>query len=229
MTQGEQQVPPEPADEPRASQIPDPPARQIPDPPARQIPDPPARQIPDPPARPRSEVAPGTHPVELRRLALEEAQHSACDPLSVQVVLWVLRAASTILNRQAEKLRPFDLSTSAFNVLMALRNTPDQVLEPRDIADRLLVTRPSVTGLLDTLEAKGLIERRPHPEDRRRRLVHLTAAAQSLLADNLTAHYAEMERLFAAIPPSERAQLVTILRKIEGATPPALAEPPEAQ
>ena len=212
MTRGDQQVPPDPAEEP----------------PDGRVPDPPAGHLPDPPAGPRSEVAPGTHPVELRRLALEEAQHSACDPLSVQVVLWVLRAASTVLNRQADNLRPLDLSTSAFNVLMALRNTPDQVLEPRDIADRLLVTRPSVTGLLDTLEAKGLIERRPHPADRRRRLVHLTDTARTLVTDNLAAHYAEMERLFAAIPRSERAQLVTILRKIEGATPAALAEPDEA-
>jgi DNA-binding MarR family transcriptional regulator len=171
---------------------------------------------------PHTEVAPATHPVELRRLALEEAQHPDCDPLSVQVVLWVLRASSAVLGHQAEILREPDLSPSAFNVLMALRNTPGGVLEPCDIADRLLVTRPSVTGLLDTLENKGLIERRPHPADRRRRLVHLTASAHEVLTDHLSHHYAELERLLGGLGRSERAELITLLRKIDGAVPSAL-------
>jgi DNA-binding MarR family transcriptional regulator len=171
------------------------------------------------PDRPHGPVAPDTHPVELRRLALEEAQHEACDPLSVQVLMWLVRASGAILGSQADALRDVDLSTSAFNVLMALRNTPGNVLEPCDIADRLLVTRPSVTGLLDTLEGKGLIERRPHPQDRRRRLVHLTDSAHELLNANLGVHYADLDRHFADLSVDERMQLVTLLRRIEGAVP----------
>lgn len=173
-------------------------------------------------AVPQGVVAPHTHPEELRRLALEEAQHPDCDPLSVQVVLWVVRASSGVLAAQAELLRDVDLSTSAFNVLMALRNSPGNVLEPCDIADRLLVTRPSVTGLLDTLEQKGLVERRPHPDDRRRRLVHLTDAAHGLLTAHLSDHYREMERILASLDAEERAQLVQLLRRIDGVVPPGL-------
>lgn len=178
----------------------------------------------DIPERPRAEVSPDTHPLELRRLALEEAQHPGCDPLSVQVLMWLVRASSAILGSQADALRDVDLSTSAFNVLMALRNTPGNVLEPCDIAERLLVTRPSVTGLLDTLEGKGLIERRPHPQDRRRRLVHLTDAAHALLNENLGVHYADLDEHFAALSTEERMQLVTLLRRIDGATPEQLRD-----
>lgn len=165
---------------------------------------------------PRGDVAPGTHPIELARLAMEEAQHPNCDPLSVQVVLWILRASSAILSSQSNSLRELDLSPSAFNVLMALRNTPGQVLEPCDIADRLLVTRPSVTGLLDTLESKGLIERHPHPVDRRRRFVHLTSTARDMLARHLTGHYADLEEVLRSLTCDERAELVVMLRKIDG-------------
>lgn len=173
---------------------------------------------------PHRDVAPDTHPVELRRLALEEAQHPDCDPLSVQVILWIIRASNAVLGQQAALLRELDLSTSAFNVLMALRNTPGGVLEPCDIADRLLVTRPSVTGLLDTLESKGLIKRSPHPEDRRRRLVRLTDSAHTVLTEQLSLHYAELDRLLGPLSRPERAQLVTLLRRIHGVIPASLVD-----
>lgn len=172
--------------------------------------------------RTRNAVARATHPLELERLAREVQQHPDCDPLSVQVLLWVVRAATAVLDNQADNLRDLGVSTSGFNVLMALRNSPGQVLEPCDIAERLLVSRPSVTGLLDTLENSGLIERRTHPEDKRRRLVHLTAAAREMLRDNLSLHYREIDRLLADLDPGERQELVMLLRRIEGATPTAL-------
>lgn len=167
-------------------------------------------------------VAPDTHPLELERLARERAQHAECDPLAVQVLVWLVRAATAVLDNQAENLRDVGLSTSGFNVLMALRNSPGQVLEPCDIAERLLVSRPSVTGLLDTLESRGLIERRSHPHDGRRRLVHLTAAARDLLAGNLSVHYREIDRLLADLSREEQVHLVTLLRRVDGATPAAL-------
>lgn len=173
------------------------------------------------------QVAPGTHPIELARLARERSQHPDCDPLATQVLLWVVRSSSALLAAQAEALRDADLSPSAFNVLMALRNTPGGVLEPCDIAERLLVTRPSVTGLLDTLESKGLVERGAHPADRRRRLVRLTDQAHDVLSANLGRHYAALDDLLADVGDDERRSLVGLLRRIDGATPAALGEDPE--
>ena len=174
------------------------------------------------------QVAPGTHPVELARLARERSQHPGCDPLATQVLLWVVRASSALLAAQAETLRDADLSPSAFNVLMALRNTPGGVLEPCDIAERLLVTRPSVTGLLDTLESKGLVERGAHPADRRRRLVRLTDQAHDVLSANLGRHYAALDELLADLGADERRSLVGLLRRIDGTTPAALRDDPDA-
>src|SRR3712207_1660616 len=128
----------------------------------------------DMPTRPRKRVAPDTHEVELQRLAIQEACHPDCDPLTVQSIVWLLRASNAVLNAHADELRPLGLSPSAFNVLVSLHNSEGRVLEPCQLAERLLVSRPSVTGLLDTLQAKGLIVRRPHADDRRRVLVELT-------------------------------------------------------
>lgn len=168
---------------------------------------------------PRMRVARETHPIELQRLALQAASHQACDPLNVQCMVWLFRAFNATINAQAEELRPLGLSPSAFNVLMALHNTDDRMLEPCQLADRLLISRPSVTGLLDTLQAKNLITRRPHAEDRRRILVTLTADGQRLLESHFATHYAEQNAAFADLTTDERELLVTLLRRVRGAVP----------
>jgi DNA-binding MarR family transcriptional regulator len=170
-------------------------------------------------AGPRKRVAAVTHPVELHRLAIEEGNHPDCDPLTVQTVIWLFRAYNAANSAQAEVLRPLGLTPSAFNVLMALRNTPGHTLEPCQLSERLLVSRPSVTGLLDTLQAKGFVVRRPHPDDRRRVLVELTDTASEVLAAHFPAHYADQARLVEDLSEDERATLVSLLRRIRGATP----------
>jgi DNA-binding MarR family transcriptional regulator len=175
---------------------------------------------------PRGRIAPGTHPLERQRLALQERADPGSDPLSIQALIWLFRAYSAAYTAHADELRPFGLSPSAFNVLMALRNTPAEMLEPHELSERLLVTRPSITGLLDTLEAKGLIARTPAVDDRRRVNVRLTAEGGELLGRHAAAHARRQDELFADLSADERAQLVLLLRRIRGACPPSLAPPP---
>ncbi len=176
-------------------------------------------------SRPGRPVAAGTHEVELRRLALQEATHPGCDPLNVQALIWLFRAYNAAMTAQAEELRPLGLSPSAFNVLMALHNTEGRRLEPCQLAERLLVSRPSITGLLDTLQAKALVDRLGHPDDRRRVLVELTSSGLALLEAHFDTHYAEQEAVFADLDADDRAQLVTLLRRVRGAVPADLREP----
>lgn len=49
------------------------------------------------------------------------------------------------------------------------------------LAERMAVEAMSVSSVLDRLEARGLVERRPDPEDRRAKLVHLTAEGEDVL------------------------------------------------
>jgi DNA-binding MarR family transcriptional regulator len=178
------------------------------------------------PPRPRARVVPGTHPTELERLAHQESTHPDCVPLNVQALIWLFRAFNAAVDAQTEELRPLGLSPSAFNVLMALHNTPDRTLEPCSLARRLLISRPSVTGLLDTLEGKELVARMPHPDDRRRVLVTLTEQGQGVLDGHFATHYREQNSLFAALSDDEKAVLVGLLRKVRGAVPPDLREQP---
>ncbi len=54
-------------------------------------------------------------------------------------------------------------------------------LSQHQAAGRLAIDRTTMVSLLDGLEGKGLVERRPHPGDRRRNVVELTAAGRQTL------------------------------------------------
>ncbi|MGH8929992.1 MAG: MarR family winged helix-turn-helix transcriptional regulator [Egibacteraceae bacterium] len=176
-------------------------------------------QLDELPAIPAGQVAPGTHSLERKRIALQQQTWPQCDPLLMQALIWLSRAFNAAANGQAEALRPFGLSPSAFNVLMALHNTPGHTLEPCQLAERLLVSRPSITGLLDTLQTKLLIERMPHPDDRRRVIVSLTPAGQSALEGAFEDHYREQQALFEDLTTRELSTLVVLLRRVKGAVP----------
>lgn len=171
------------------------------------------------PTRPRGRVAAGTHPLELQRLAMQEQVASNLDAQHAQVMNWLLRAYTAVTAAHADELRPLGLSPSGFYVLMALVTTPQRQLEPRQIADRLQLSRPSVTGLLDTLQDRGFVVRRPHRDDRRRVLVEPTQRALRLIEEHVPKHCENQARLLSALSEDEIETLVVLLRKIEGATP----------
>jgi DNA-binding MarR family transcriptional regulator len=89
-------------------------------------------------------------------------------------------------------------SMAAFNVLSVLAGDPTP-LRPSTIAERMLVTRPTVTGLLESLERRGLVRRTADAEDGRSRPVALTDAARQIV-----------ERLVPAMHRFER-DLMTVL------------------
>ena len=111
-----------------------------------------------------------------------------------------------IFDRLARRLG--NLTLVQFRVLeMLSRHHPDPV-EPLEMARELTMGSNHVTMVLDQLQARGLIERRPHPHDRRRRLVYATDAGRGS-ARMLGAHIRALEEriMDAALSADERVHL----------------------
>ena len=75
------------------------------------------------------------------------------------------RAFHVIQADLAATLAPFGLRMVSFSTLTVIADTPG--LRQSQIADALLIERPNLVQLLDELQRMGLIERTPHPSDRR--------------------------------------------------------------
>lgn len=95
-----------------------------------------------------------------------------------------------------------------------------------ELAERLGVTKQAAGQIVDDLEKRGYVERRPHPAGGRRRLVVLTERARThLTVAGRTLHDLEAqlsERLHAANLKVPRAELATMIRALAGDTVPPL-------
>ncbi len=101
------------------------------------------------------------------------------DRIALETSSWfaVVRAYEECARRYARMLEHFELTTSQFDALIAVERLGRNAM-PKSIAERLLVTRPNVTGLLRRLEERGLILMVPHASDGRALLCRLTPAGR---------------------------------------------------
>ena len=85
---------------------------------------------------------------------------------------------------------------------------------PGQIARRLELATPTVTKMTSRMEAAGLVERRPHPTDRRLVRICLTergAGLQDVIGEEM---HAMTERALRTLSPLQRRQLVRSLREV---------------
>jgi DNA-binding MarR family transcriptional regulator len=93
----------------------------------------------------------------------------------------VMRAQQIVLSAVDGALRPFGLTFARFEALTLLSFTKEGRLPMGKIGQRLMIHPTSVTNVIDRLAADGLVERVPHPSDRRTTLAQLTPAGRALV------------------------------------------------
>jgi DNA-binding MarR family transcriptional regulator len=102
------------------------------------------------------------------------------------------------------------LSFARVRVLRRLAAQPQTL---RALADELAADPPYVTLMVDHLEERGLVHRLPHPEDRRAKLVKLTAAGRASAA-RADAILDEPPAALRDIPDEDLAALLRVLERL---------------
>lgn len=148
----------------------------------------------------------------------EDRFPTACKT-ATEATINLLRAESLVSAHLTQRFRRHGLSIATFNVL-AILDGSDEPLCPAQIGERLLVTRGTVTGLLDSLEKSGLVRRLPDPQDRRMLRIEITKKARDLLRRILPGHFAGEAELMAALTPREQETLVRLLGKLQASLDP---------
>ena len=135
---------------------------------------------------------------------------SAPDPQARRQLADLCFAVIRPLRHHASELAAeFDLSFLQSRALWRL----EQPLATGALAEQLGLDPSNITGVVDRLEARGLIERQPHPEDRRIKLLALTRAGRAIRAD-LDERLFTTVTLCEALSESEQHQLAALLTKI---------------
>lgn len=131
--------------------------------------------------------------------------------------------------RYGERIAALGLTPPQVGVLVAIARNPGR--SQLALASDLGTPPTRLVTLLDALEARGAVERRRNPEDRRNNAVHLTGAGGRLMGEIAAASMAHERAFTAALDDEERAQLRVLLARIadeQGLTPgvhPGLREP----
>ena len=129
------------------------------------------------------------------------------------VVQNLYRAATAVRTRlESVALAPEDLSWAAFTMLFCLWVWGP--LETRQLAAHMGVAKATVSGVTDTLERRGMVERRVLDDDRRLRMISLTAAGGSTFAELFPRFNRQEAMACGSLTRREAEELSRLLRKL---------------
>lgn len=121
------------------------------------------------------------------------------------------RAQLTVFQNFSARLREHKVTPTQFAVLVLVGANPG--LTQRALSEAVATDQSTLVSLLDRLEARGLVERRRSPHDRRYQILSLTEAGhgqREQLCQIVAAHDDELAEAFAA---DERADFMEYLRR----------------
>jgi DNA-binding MarR family transcriptional regulator len=109
-------------------------------------------------------------------------------------------------------LAPFGIEPRELGILIVIDSY--EPASQQQVAERIGIDRTTMVAMLDTLEAKGLLSRRPDSEDRRRNVVELTPAGHDILSRAVAASDTAEAKLLAPLSPEEATQLRDLLARV---------------
>jgi MarR family 2-MHQ and catechol resistance regulon transcriptional repressor len=118
--------------------------------------------------------------IPLSQVSLAAQVTQPADQPSLDAARALVKAAFLFVNRPGLPYHAYDLTVAQIDVIGALAKVEEASLRCSEIAERTLITKGGITGILDRLEARGLVKRIPSRDDRRSVLVRLSARGVEL-------------------------------------------------
>lgn len=141
--------------------------------------------------------------------------YEATEELRLRTWVQMARTFYKMQRRIVSALAGRGVTLPQFDVLATLRF--GEGVTQQELAERLLVTKGNVCGVLDRLERLGWVERRPDPGDRRANRLHLTRAGRGKIDGVLPAHDALVLHATRTLADADVRQLRSLLETLERA------------
>jgi DNA-binding MarR family transcriptional regulator len=129
---------------------------------------------------------------------------------SLSEIFWSV--ARQLRGASQETLAPWDITPAHLRALRTLGHHGAMRLS--DLSGRLHIAPRSATEVVDALESRGLVGRRPDPGDRRATLVEMTEHGAEVMSAIRAARGNDAERAFGRLSPADRAELARILGQL---------------
>lgn len=124
----------------------------------------------------------------------------------------LMRAVDAVTVAMHRHLADYQLTISQFGVLEALYHHGP--LCQKELAAKILKTGGNLTMVIDNLEKRGLVQRVRDAQDRRKFMITLTDAGQTLIAAVFPTHAEIARQLFAVLTPEDSDTLGWLLLKL---------------
>lgn len=113
----------------------------------------------------------------------------------------------------APDVKAMGLTTTQFDVIATLGNQPPMTC--KELGEKTLVTKGTLTGVLERLELKGILVRKLNPEDARSQMIGLTKRGQALFEKVFPAHLSHLNAAFQKLSAKELAEITTSLQALK--------------
>ena len=143
--------------------------------------------------------------------AASEASNESFLPVMRDLV----RAYQALSAYSDAHIRQFDLTPAQFDVIATLGNTNGMCMG--DLGEKTLITKGTLTGVIDRLIQKQLVDRETPVENRRSVIVKLTPAGQEVFLRVFPAHIAHLKDRFDKLDSSELELLKVLLSRLRQA------------
>ena len=113
----------------------------------------------------------------------------------------------------AAHVRTLDLTPAQFDIVATLGNTPGMTF--KELGEKTLITKGTLTGVVDRLEVKGLVRRVVKQDDRRSMIVQLTEKGEAEFHRIFAPHLAFCKQPFLGYGEADFAALENELGKLK--------------
>ncbi len=125
----------------------------------------------------------------------------------------MMRVHQQIQQRVINLMALNDLTLAQFDVLLRLHH--EEGITQQQLANRMLVTKGNITGLIDRMERQGWVERQADEQDRRSHLLYLTKAGRDKIVEILPQHKNQIWDLMNLLSPEQQKNLLELLHQLE--------------
>lgn len=110
-------------------------------------------------------------------------------------------------------VKELGLTGTQFDIIATLGNQPPMTC--KELGEKTLILKGTMTGVLERLEAKGLIEKIPNADDGRSYKIGLTKAGDRLFKKVFPEHLSYLEKNFEKLSPKDMDSAITALRNVK--------------